>query len=385
MGIIGIAIIAALGFFALIGLITGLIKGFTKVRSWAAELLLTGVCGISLSKLIAKNVQGAVPGFVSLGITVAFVCLFMLLFAIIRKALKSKIEKRKQLSYYKQYDEREDNTEQILSALGTEDKKKYKKLTKRKFKQSCGGWGVCDKILGGLFLAVKGAVITGFIAAFALVIVDFTRLAQDGGSLNSLFGGIYQSGAWAFFKGYIFDFIIVGLVTVCIKSGFQSGISSTLWSLLVLGMVVGAAVLSFNLAFNAQDFVSVAEKLQTKLPEMVAHINVAKSIIGVGLFLLMLVAVILIAVFVPKLIDRARDSAVFRGVDGVFGAIILTAFITGLLLVVGAVVNNLHDMQFMLPFNGYFDKSGIATYFYDKNILNALGVLNDLPIKGWLE
>ena len=99
----------------------------------------------------------------------------------------------------------------------------------------------------------------------------------------------------------------------------------------------------------------------------------------------MLVAVILIAVFVPKLIDRARDGVIFRSVDGVFGAIVLTAFTFGLLFVVGAFANGLHDLAIMDGFNSYFQKSGVATYIYDRNLLNSFGVMTDLPFKEWLQ
>lgn len=167
--------------------------------------------------------------------------------------------------------------------------------------------------------------------------------------------------------------------------------------MLVLGLIIGAGALSYYLAFNAQDFIAVAGNLEGKLAgvlEGAADIlnaiglstrKIAQLIIGTGMFLLMLVAVILIAVFVPKLIDRARDGVIFRSVDGVFGAIVLTTFTFGLLFVVGAFANGLHDLAIMDGFNSYFQKSGVATYIYDRNLLNSFGVMTDLPFKEWLQ
>ena len=212
-----------------------------------------------------------------------------------------------------------------------------------------------------------------------------------------MLGGIYQSGIWVFFKNYILDFIAIGLIILCIKNGFSSGISSSLWSLLVLGLIIGAGALSYYLAFNAQDFIAVAGNLEGKLAGVLegaadilnaiglSTLKIAQLIIGTGMFLLMLVAVILIAVFVPKLIDRARDGVIFRSVDGVFGAIVLTTFTFGLLFVVGAFANGLHDLAIMDGFNSYFQKSGVATYIYDRNLLNSFGVMTDLPFKEWLQ
>ncbi len=397
MNIVSIILIAVVSLFTVIGAIVGAVKGFTNVKSWAVELLLTGAITIAVSGLVSSKTDGAVAAIVSLSIAVALICAFMLVFAMLRKALNKKIEKRKELSYYKQYDEREDNTEQILQAIGTEDKNSYNKLTKKKFKQSGGVWSVLDRVFGAVCLALKGAVITGLIIAVALIILDFTRLPAEGGKLFGLLGGIYQSGIWVFFKNYILDFIAIGLIILCIKNGFSSGISSSLWSLLVLGLIIGAGALSYYLAFNAQDFIAVAGNLEGKLAGVLegaadilnaiglSTLKIAQLIIGTGMFLLMLVAVILIAVFVPKLIDRARDGVIFRSVDGVFGAIVLTTFTFGLLFVVGAFANGLHDLAIMDGFNSYFQKSGVATYIYDRNLLNSFGVMTDLPFKEWLQ
>ena len=388
---IGIIIMALMGLFALIGLIAGSVKGFTKVKSWAVELILTGVITIGVSNMWLKQIGGAVPGFVTLSIAVALICGLMLLFGIFRKLLSKRIEYRKQIAYYKQYDEIEDNTEQILGALGSEDKKEYKKLTKKKFKQSGGVWSVIDRITGAVVLAVKGVVIAGFIAVFILLIVDFSRLAEAGRSLNSLFGGIYETATWANLKNYVFDFLILGVLTACIKCGYSGGIVSSLWSLTVLGLVAGGAYLSFWLTFNVSEFLPAAEGLSTHLEgvgsmlEMIGlnALSLAKIILGLIIFVFILVAIIIFAKFMPKLIDKARDGAAFCIVDGIFGAIVSTVIVTAILLVFGAVINSLYDLEFMEIFNAYFEKSGVATYFYDNNILNELGLLTDLPIKDW--
>ena len=323
MNIVSIILIAVVSLFTVIGAIVGAVKGFTNVKSWAVELLLTGAITIAVSGLVSSKTDGAVAAIVSLSIAVALICAFMLVFAMLRKALNKKIdalaEKAMRVLAFG-YSERDlaenqinDDIEQILQAIGTEDKNSYNKLTKKKFKQSGGVWSVLDRVFGAVCLALKGAVITGLIIAVALVILDFTRLPAEGGKLFGLLGGIYQSGIWVFFKNYILDFIAIGLIILCIKNGFSSGISSSLWSLLVLGLIICAGALSYYLAFNAQDFIAVAGNLEGKLAGVLegaadilnaiglSTLKIAQLIIGTGMFLLMLVAVILIAVLSPSL------------------------------------------------------------------------------------
>ena len=210
-------------------------------------------------------------------------------------------------------------------------------------------------------------------------------------SLYEALGGIYSSSIWAFFKNFIFDFLLVGILMVCIKSGYSSGISSAVWTLVVIGLIGGAGYLSFHLSTTVPSFVSVTGNLETKLADKLAGVagilegvglttlKLCEILIGIGIFALMLVAVILIAVFVPRLIDRARDSVIVRSIDGVFGAIVFTAVCFGIIFMLGAVLKTIYEVQFMDVFNAYFEKSGIATWIYDKNPVNL-----DLPLKDLL-
>lgn len=397
MNLLSIIIIVLVVLAGVLGLIIGMFKGFTRVSSRSLELLLTGILVIPVIKAAFGEKGDGGSAVSALVITVVTVCVFMFAFMILRFVLKRKMEYRRKISYYKQYDEMEDNTEKILNAMGTDDKKAFKKLSNRKFRQSAGVWGLIDRIFGSVTLAIKGVVVAGLVSASLIMVLDFTRLAQEGGALFEFAGGIYVSEAWLFFKNYIFDFIIIGLIALSIKSGYSGGMFSSLWSLVVIAMVVGVGFLAFWLSFNAPDFISVAEKMNVGLSESLAGMSdtlealgistltVAKIIIGLIVFVLMLIAVILIAIFIPKLIDKARDSLIFSTIDGILGAIMLTALTVGVLLLVGALANSLHDLEFMAIFNSYFEKSGVAVYFYEKNILNLYEIWIEIPIiKTWI-
>lgn len=399
MNLLGIAIICSILSCAVVGGVIGALKGFTRVKSWGVEFILTGLLAIPVAGLISGKMRAGATvaaGFISLAVTIIFIGLFMFLFWLFRKLLEKRIEKRKQMSYYSKYVENEQNTVKILGALAADDMKEYKKLTKRKIKHSGGVWSVLNRVFGGLALAIKGVVIAGVLAAAFLAVLDFTRLAQDGGKLYSAFGKLFENGSWLFFKKYLFDFAVIGVLTICIKVGFSSGISSAMWSVIVIFMVIGAGALAVYFAFKVDDFITVAKALDGHLADKLSSIApvleqmklstlfVSQCIIALGLFAVMLVAVILIAIFVPKLIDKARGGKIFATVDGVFGAIALTLVILGVLLTLGAVVNSVHDLEFMKVFNAYFEKSGIATYLYDYNMLNAMGVLK-LPLADYLQ
>lgn len=391
MGIFSIITLVLVIAGAATGAVAGTFKGFTKVKSWAFELLLVGVIAIPLGGLVASSLGGGVAsGAVTLGIVIILIIVFLIVFACLRKMFKKHIQRRKTYEYYSQFEERESNEEQILQAIEEDDKKQFKKLTKRKFRQKSGVWGVLDRILGAFTLAIKGAVICGLTVAVVLAAVDFTRLAQEGAMLSGVFADTLNSDIWLHLKNYLFDFIIILIISSSIKAGYAHGLSGWVWSVCVLGMVAGAGFLSWSLASSAE-FAGSVNSLSGKLNETLGGAGemlegagvsvdlIAQLIITLLLFLLMLVAVILLAVFVPKLLKKAREGVIFHAIDGALGSVLLTAFTVAILLLVGTVINSMHDVAFMQVFNAYFEKSAIATYFYDNNILNAAGLLTNLP------
>lgn len=393
MDIIGIIVICAIVGFAVLGAIIGAVKGFTKVASWGVEYVLACTVAILLSTLVGNTMEKGESGFsaiapavVSLALVAASVILFAALFALLRRIFARGIEKRKKRSYYQQYEDMEDNKEQILDAIDAKDNAQYKRLAKKKFKQKGGGWAVADKIVGGFVLAVKAAAIVGIISAIIFAFADLSHLSDEGAPLNEIFGGSLASDFWYTIQSrFLFDAFVTGLIMLCIKSGFSSGISSWIWIILCLGMTACFGYASYYMCFKTGIFDSAAAGLAGKLAsplESVASIlekagitneQVARGILTLGIFLLFLVVVILFGVFVPKLIDKARDGRIFTAVDGVLGAIALTAVVLGILLVVGAVLNSVMNYSFMTSFNVYFEDSSIATYFYDENVIVNMG------------
>lgn len=375
--------------FAVIGLITGLAKGFTNVKSWGNEFVLTAVITIPLGNVVADITWGNSKSgpALTLGIVIAIavVCLLILMLfsQCMRCNIASGIEKHKKYVSYQQHDDVADNEELILEAVYNQDKKSYKHYSEVKFKQSGGGWGVWNRILGAITLAVKSALTVSIAICVFLMMFDLCGLQIQGLELELLQTGV----VWGFIKNYIFDFILIGVLMACIRCGFHSGISLALWSLVVIGLIAGAAYLSWHLVFNAGVFDNAAAAFNENCVEgwfgnltsmgslNFSTLNIAKWIITAGLFVLFLVVVILIAIFGPRFIEGARSGATFRIVDGIIGAICAAALVFAVLLFVGGILGTASELDFMQNFNTYFEKSGFARFFYTDNPLVALGAI----------
>ncbi len=352
MDAVSIAIISSLAFFAVLGLIVGLVKGFAKSGSWAVEYLLATVIAVAASGFISETLgDDGIAGFAVTGVAIVIFLLFSLISGILRKVFAKNKEKRK------------------------------------------GGFGnACNRLFGGFATAVKGAVFAGAVAAAVLTVLDFAQLE----SVGETFGEIYASEAWATFKPYIMDFLVVGVITASLSCGYSNGISSVLWSIIVLGLVAGAGYLSYHLAFNVEAFQGAAASLENTLigvlGDMTEAINgsgittlaIAQGILTAGLFFGMLVFVIMLAIFVPKMINVARDGKIFCAVDGIFGAMIACAVALGALMFVGGVLQTISDLEFMNVFTSYFDDSKIAVFYYTRNSFAALGIMPEIPLRDWL-
>lgn len=400
MDILSIVIIASLTLFAGIGFAVGAVKGFLRTKSWAFEYLLSSILAIAFGALIYNylgvngGTDGGIAGVIALALSIALMGLSIALFAGLRKIVSSKVAAREKRVYYEQYEDREENKEDILDAIYDKNEDEYKRLVKeeKKFKTKRGGIGVFDRLFGGFSVMIKGIVLCGLLSAILIVFFDFTQFSSVMGNIS----GLYESGFWLFIKPYLFDFFVLALIYMCIKCGFSSGVTRSVWTIVVIGLVVGAALLSYYFAFKVQAFIDLAERIQ--LPESLTGIadaassagiqltatNISQALIMLGLFVVFIIVVVLISIFVPRAFARARESTVYYCVDGVFGAIALTAVMLAFLFFGGAVLASIADFEFMKVFSAYFDKSLIANYFYQDNVAVLFGIFQPSLLRGWL-
>lgn len=412
-----IIIIGLLAVAAVLGLIIGFGKGFTRVNAWGIELLLAAVIVLALGQAVLPNGEGIMPGLLMFGLAVIVLIILKLITLLIRGALRG--AKKRKMARQRDGGDEVDEIDEVIDDDDDDgmnddmDEDEYedyaepekKKKGKRKIynDEIRGACGIFDRIIGSVALAIKGVMIVGIILAVLLVAVDLLPGVQADGS-DSVFGGIkdamsdiYAGTLWTSVKPLIMDFLVLAMLFLCVKSGFANGFSQTLWSVLVIGMFVGAGFLAWYLSFNVQPFVDVAENIAVKLGDVefikslsefmpvFSAINIAKCILTVLLFILLAIFVFILKAFVPGIIFWARKSDIVYFVDGVFGALFATGVLFAVLLAVGFVLNPISDIPALAPLTAYFENSKLANYLYTDNVLVTIDFLPDLrtAIRDW--
>lgn len=405
--VVKIVAISAVALILLIALIVGLVKGFTKTKTWATEYLFAVILSVLIYSLADLSGMKAWLAFaLKIGTAVVFILVFALLSSRGKALIENCIANARKRSYYEQYGEREENVLQILDAIELGDEKAYKRLTRRQFPENRGGAGVADRICGGITLMIKAVVIFGLIAAAVFVVLDFTRLPFVAEKL----GGVYESGAWQFFSRFVMDAFVIGILFFAIRAGFRSGIISVLWVIVVLGMIGGSVYLSYWLSFNNASFIATAQSLANgalgglsgSIAEVfnnlgmsnVTDVTVCQLVLTAALSLVLIIVSVVIGAIVGSIIGRARDGAAFSVIDGVFGAVIAFAVACGVMLLLGAVFYSISDLDMMSAFNDYMyytasdgtvKPAAIASAFYTNNPLNSLEFIRNLPVRGWFD
>lgn len=405
--VVKIVAISAVALILLIALIVGLVKGFTKTKTWATEYLFAVILSVLIYSLADLSGMKAWLAFaLKIGTAVVFILVFALLSSRGKALIENCIANARKRSYYEQYGEREENVLQILDAIELGDEKAYKRLTRRQFPENRGGAGVADRICGGITLMIKAVVIFGLIAAAVFVVLDFTRLPFVAEKL----GGVYESGAWQFFSRFVMDAFVIGILFFAIRAGFRSGIISVLWVIVILGMIGGSVYISYWLSFNNASFIATAQSLANgalgglsgSIAEVfnnlgmsnVTDVTVCQLVLTAALSLVLIIVSVVIGAIVGSIIGRARDGAAFSVIDGVFGAVIAFAVACGVMLLLGAVFYSISDLDMMSAFNDYMyytasdgtvKPAAIASAFYTNNPLNSLEFIRNLPVRGWFD
>lgn len=373
---------------AFIGFICGLIKGYTKVSAWGGAVVLTMLIA---RLLISKIEAGSDYGFVMLAVTFGVLIVLMLLFALVKRYINDAMEKAKRYSYYKTYDEREENTERILTSIDDGDKKSYRKYSKHDVRISSGPWGVVNRVFGAVTVALNASVIAGMVLSMAIVVTDLTGIV----GLKNALAPVYRQAAWINVGSqWAFDLVLVAVACACLRTGFKSGILSLASTLIVLAMVCGGALVSYLLAFGSNAFISMAQSLNDGVLSGITGqlssfgvdgLTVCKAIVAVGIFIVFLIPIILTGIFLPRWIDRIKGDGAVAVVDGAIGAILLFAVVFALLMFAFAVLYTLNDLAFLEKFNTYMITNDVMNVLlYGNNPLNGLAFIRNLPLHGWL-
>lgn len=358
--IFDIIIWAALGVFALIGLIIGLVKGFNKVSTWASDYAISATITIGVAAILKINgVAAKTAGIITLLLSAVTLILFVCLSRIMQKAIDRGMQKRE------------------------DDLRSY------------GGLGVFNRIWGGLTLAIKGFVICAAILITCFFILDVAQLQRIWEGASRLYTSVLGGGLWQNVKKVAADLLVIGIINLAIRQGFAKGIFTSLWGLLVLGLAVGGCALSYALVFKSGMFDSASAALGAKLfekisasniPQFTAELaeNVARWIITVGLSLVLIIIVAVLSALISRVIDFARFGSAFYFADGILGGAVGFIIAVALMLFLGAVFQPISDLPFMETFTSFFEYSSVAKFFYSDNLLIAFGMKELIPLRSWL-
>ena len=378
---------------AAIGLIVGFCLGYIRLSCWGGT-----VVGTALTCLLVDRTnvvpEGDWHGIIMLAVAAGTMLVLTLLCNLVRRYLARQVNKSKQLSFYRQHDGIEDNEESILIALDKGDKKAYRRHSSRRFSQKRGAWGVVDRVFGALTLTINIFTAVALVASLALIIIDSAEITVARDALLDF----YQSAFWqGEGSALAIDMLVISLMCVCVRSGYNGGILSALSAIIIIALIGGAGYLAYYLVFDVQAFASATQGVYDSLlaaplanvQESLSGAGLTPEVLGgiivtAGLFVIFLIPAIIISIFIPRAFDKLRNFATVEVVDGALGAIILTAVIFGILLFLGALVWQIHDLEGFEIFNSYMANSYVANGLYGDNGITTLTFMQNLPLRQWV-
>ncbi len=383
MDYIGYIVLIVLLVIAVIGLVIGFGKGFMEMSSWANEYVIATV-GALLIGVFAGDMLAGYSSWLGtvavLGAGIVLLLVFMFLSSVFRKGFAKGVTSHRRKLGYVNMEAQKEADEGIVEALSRKDFRAYKKLTKasrKKFKQHRGGWGFIDRLFGAITGAIKYFVVAALIITACLVVLDIIPIAQDGVAISEKYlYSIFNTDIWTMVQPYIMDFFLMGAVCACIRRGYKSGLFSGLWVLVAFCLVALGFYLSWLIVSGTGTFDSMAASLANLIGMGESDMGtlIAQIILTAGLGIIFAIVIILVAIFVPRAIDAARDTKVFHLVDGILGAIVVTVIIVGILMFLFGMLSTLsgleHEPEIFVKIGTYF-KGGIGRYFYADNFLTT--------------
>lgn len=370
---------------AVTGAVVGYFKKFTKMSFWGVTSLIT----LLLERAIGAGIKKGNGGY-SLSVLITTVVILMLLSlvaVILKKLLQKAVDSRKRLSHYKNFDNVEESEALILTAVDSGDKRQYRRelRKRRRIKDSAGGWGIVDGVLGAFSGSLNVLMLLGSVILVTLMLADISGLQIA----DLIYGRVLSSGSWqGLGRCLAFDMPLICVLALTLRIGYKSGLTSILGLVVIVGMLVSFAFASWSIACSDM-CAGAVEGLKNGLLSGVSGIlgsnvyTVAKFILAAIIFILSLVFVILAGICIPKICDKIRESKTFYAIDGVAGAFVLCTAVIALITLFGGTAYTLADLPFMTGFNTYADYAHFGDCFYAYNPFNALFKI--LPLRGWFK
>ena len=372
-------LICGIGALAAVGAIAGAFRRYTKVSVWGLSVVVTLAALYIVSALVESGDEYYF--YIVTGAGVGAFLIASAIFAAISKWISSAREAKRNYNLVKVTDEVNEIDELMLDAVDKNDKKKYKKLLARKdklLKVGTGAGGVFDVILGVTSGAVNGAVAAFALVSFFLIVSEMLVGILPASAFDDFIKEAVAHDFWVTFgKKLALDSLLVCLLCGSFRVGYRAGLCSFLCIVVILGLIGGAGYSSYIIASGdicSGLVTSISDGLLANLPEAMAEFRptLAVWILTALFFLIMLVIIIIIGIFLPRLVDKLRESKVFMAADGVLGALVLLAVVFGLLMAVGGITYALGSSAEFTKLTGYTDASVLGNCLYKHNPLQSV-------------
>ena len=350
------------GVLLAIAFIMGFVKGFRKV-SWNGAAWVAGTAAYVLVSKIVPAGAFWLPLLLAVISAGGSFALFKLLAYFLRpkmRWIKDDINADTSLAEYGLEFEPE-----YLEYDGEHD---YAPYGKRIYKTGYGAPSLFFRLLGGLSCALNVATVLVALCSLFLLVVDVSVLK------TYPIGGIFEhpAVAWAFpyVKQYALDFIMIGIMMLLAKEGYNRGIVYSLRSIVITLATLAAIGGSFYLPFSPFGAsVGALSSLIATCTKVFVNLGVLSELLGkllAGFILLMLCAVILIIlnVLLKSLCRTILDIKFTREVDSWVAAAVYLAIgamvCVGIWFVLGSI-----DAMGIFPFGAMLSEGTLSKAIYD--------------------
>lgn len=210
-----------------------------------------------------------------------------------------------------------------------------------------GSIGGVDRFFGAIVSVVNVLVVLLALAGVALVALNLTPLR--GGALKPVYENQIVSKVFPFFSSYILDFLLIGIVMLYVRRGFNVGLVAGLRMLVVSLGRIAAIGLAFWLPFSP--YVAEGKPLSVVgkgsnyfkslfakyIPEQICG-ALGSVAMGLVLMVVFLLIVWIVSWLLDRMIDTSKMGGAFRFLDGVLASVVYVAIGVVVCLMIGVAL-----------------------------------------------
>ena len=368
----------ACGEILLIACFVGLKKGFRRVCWGGMFWLIAGVLFAVIDynfadKLPLKDVYADIfkaefVGFAtSMTIALAAIVITLIVQLIFNACLRPRIKyvKRKTRISYDGYGfEYEEDGDNFDDEYYSDD---Y--FGKRPKKIGYGKPRVFTRIMGGIACMINAAMVLAVIVAISLFVVSATKLSR--GAFGEIFEKEWVAEALKYSRGYVLDFLTIGIIFGVAFYGYKKGFASMMRILIIpiggTAAFVACCVLPFmKVAEGDWHFLSSFVARCIHLFKGTEYSQVLGKILAAVLMgVLSIVVFVLLGIAFNKLVKGVKSVKPLRVVDGILACILFFAIGCAICIAIWSVLYALEYCGIFYASEIFSERASLANGFYE--------------------